>query len=96
MNQKDKAETKEIVIEAMTSVLMPVLDTILVKLDEHSAILGSHSAILSGHSQDISGLKEDLEDVQLTVNRIEMFQRAEQNRADDNEIRITKLEKVRQ
>lgn len=87
MNKKDKEETKEIVIDAITSVVLPVFDTILGKLDEHLAIL-------SGHSRDISSLKEDLEDVQLTVNRIEMTQRVEQNRVDDHETRITKLEKV--
>jgi hypothetical protein len=41
-------------------------------------------------------IEEDVTDVQVTLNRMEILQRAELNRVDNHEVRISKLEKVRQ
>ena len=87
LTKTDKKEIKEIFNEGLTEVVIPVLDKIINKLDEHTAILEQHS-------KDISILKGDVTDVQLTVNRIETWQKTEVERVDDHEVRIEKLEKV--
>lgn len=81
LTKEDKNEVNEIVVDAMTTVMMPVLDKILDKLDEHD--------------KRFDKIEEDLTDVKLTVNRIETLQMSELNRVDNHEVRISQLEKVR-
>lgn len=86
LTKSDKQDIREIFNEGVTQVMMPVLDKILTKQDEHSKDIATIK-------KDVSVLKEDLSDVQLTVNRIETRQKAEVERVDDHQVRIVKLEK---
>ena len=82
LDKKDEEKVREIVtetvVDALTSVMMPVLNDILVKQSEHD--------------KKFERIEEKLEEIDLTVNRIETLQRSELNRVDDHEVRIGKLE----
>lgn len=82
LTQKDEGKIQDIVkttvVQAMTEVMMPVLDKIMKTQDEHT--------------KDIVEMKEELSDVHLTANRIETLQKHELNRVDNHGIRIGKLE----
>ena len=71
MSQKQDEKTREIVIDAMTTVMMPVLDKLF---DEVSTIRKDVSVLkkdVSVLKDDVSILKEDVHDLQLTTSRIE-------------------------
>jgi|GEM_PF-1938226 len=102
LTKTDKKEVREIVVEAMTDVMMPVLDKIMKTQDEQGrdindikedvSILKEDVSMLK---EDVSIIKEDVRDLQLAANRIETLQHHELDRTDDHEIRIIKLEKTR-
>lgn len=94
LTKSDKQDIRVIFNEGLTEVVIPVLDKILDKLDEHSALLEEHSTILEEHSAILGQHSERLTDIDLTVNRIETRQRAEVERVDGHEVRINKLEKI--
>lgn len=81
MTKEDKKEMIGMMSEAIEVLVLPHIDEIKSDIKEIK--------------NDIGEMKNDIQDLQLTVNRIEMTQRAELNRVDDHEARITKLEKVR-
>ena len=88
LTKQDKKDMKEIVGDAISEDVVPILTKMMETLDQHSVILSKHSV-------ELKELKIGVSNLQATTNRIELMQMSELNRVDDHEVRIVKLEKVK-
>jgi len=61
MKEQDKKEIREIFNEGIEQLVLPRLDEILDKQDEHSKILEEHTKILEGHGQDLDRIERKID-----------------------------------